>query len=57
MKEPFNEGSFFCLNNTTLPFFLKKNAKHSFPRHKQTYLYNLYPKHITPGNLFFANLI
>jgi len=56
MKEPFNEGSFFCLKcHSTI--FLKKNAKHLFPRHKQTYLYNLNLKHITLGNIFFTKLI
>ncbi len=53
MKEPFNEGSFFYCLKYYSTVFLDKDAKHLFPRHKQTSQYNLYPKHITSRNLFF----
>jgi hypothetical protein len=57
MKEPFNEGSFFIAQNIILTIFREKDAKHLFPRHKQTYLYNLYPKtHYSRKFIFVAKV-
>lgn len=47
MKEPFNEGSFFCRKYFST-VFRRKDAKYLFTRHKQIYLYNFNPEHITP---------